>query len=117
MTEPRLPAALCALSALTAAALLTGCSGSVSVGTSEPTLSKEKLADAVAGKLAAQTGQPKPGVTCPENLPGKAGATTRCTLTVSDGSSLGVTAKVTSVDDGKINFAIEADKTPTPAQN
>ncbi|OMI41173.1 hypothetical protein SPAR_02141 [Streptomyces sparsogenes DSM 40356] len=46
---------------------------------------------------------------------GKADTTTRCKLTAADGSTLGVTVTVISVDGKKINFDIKADDTPTPA--
>ncbi|MEU9678767.1 DUF4333 domain-containing protein [Streptomyces parvus] len=105
------------LSAVAAGALLVGCSGSVSVGNSEPKLSSDKLATTVSEKLAATTNQPKPDITCPEDLAGKVGATTRCTLTAKDGSTLGVSVKVTSVEGDKINFDIKADDTASPAPN
>ncbi|MEV3861040.1 DUF4333 domain-containing protein [Streptomyces sp. NPDC050095] len=118
MLNSRLHAATWTLAAVAAGALLVGCSGSVSVGNSDPKIpkmSKGKLADLVAEKLAATTGQPKPDVACPEDIEGKVGTTSRCTLTASDGSTLGVTVKVTSAKGDTINFDFEADKTPTPA--
>ncbi|MEV0094789.1 DUF4333 domain-containing protein [Streptomyces sp. NPDC050738] len=117
MIKPTLSAATWGIAAVAAAALLVGCSGSVHVGSSDPKLSKVKLADLVATKLASTTGQAKPDISCPEDLAGKVGTTTRCTLTASDGSTLGVTIKVSSVDGDNINFDFEADQTPTPAQN
>ncbi|MEU5285490.1 DUF4333 domain-containing protein [Streptomyces sp. NPDC020755] len=105
------------LSALAAGALLVGCSASASVGGSESKLSKDKLSATVAKKLAETTGQPEPDVTCPEDLAGKVGTETRCTLTAGDGSTLGVTATVTSVDGDQINFDIEADDKASPAAN
>ncbi|MFE4450347.1 DUF4333 domain-containing protein [Streptomyces sp. NPDC056796] len=105
------------LSAAAACALLVGCSASVSVGNSEPKLSSDKLAATVSEKLARTTGQPEPDITCPEDLTGKTGTTTRCTLTADDGSTLGVTVTVTSVDEGKIDFDIKADETASPAPN
>ena len=65
----------------------------------------------------AQTGQPKPDITCPEDLAGKVGTTTRCTLKADDGSTLGVTVTVSSVDGHKINFDIKADDKASPAAN
>ncbi|RVU22492.1 DUF4333 domain-containing protein [Streptomyces antnestii] len=115
MIKSRLSAATWALSVVAAGAMLVGCSASVSAGKSDPELSKAKLADTVAEKLAATTGQPKPDVTCPEDLVGKVGNTGRCTLTASDGSTLGVTVKVSSVQGSNINFGIKADEKPTPA--
>lgn len=106
-----------AVAALAATALLAGCSASVTVDGGKLKLSADKLATTVSEKLAESTGQPKPDITCPEDLTGKVGTTTRCTLTAGDGSTLGVTVKVTSVKDGKINFDIKADETASPAPN
>ncbi|MEV6834407.1 DUF4333 domain-containing protein [Streptomyces sp. NPDC051133] len=100
---------------MAAGVLLAGCSASVKVGASEPKLSREKLASTVSAKLAAATGRPKPHVTCPEDLAGKVGTTTRCTLTADDGSTLGVTVRVTSVEDGRIHFDFKADDKASPA--
>ncbi|MFJ9028550.1 DUF4333 domain-containing protein [Streptomyces sp. NPDC102274] len=117
MTTTRLSSATSALSVVAAGVLLVGCSASVDVGTSAPKLSTDKLAATVAEKLAATTGQPKPDITCPEDLVGKVGTTTRCELTAGDGSTLGVTVKVTSVEGDEINFDIKADDTASPAPN
>ncbi len=100
---------------MAAGALLVGCSGSVSVGNSDPKLSSDKLATTVSEKLAATTNQPEPDITCLEDLAGKVGTTTRCTLTANDGSTLGVSVKVTSVEGDQINFDIKADDTASPA--
>ncbi|WP_244189314.1 DUF4333 domain-containing protein [Streptomyces incarnatus] len=105
------------LSAVAAGTLLTGCSGSVSVGKSEPKVSAGKLATTVSERLAAQTGRPKPHITCPEDLAGKVGSSTRCKLTADDGSTLGVTVTVTSVQGSQINFDIKADDKASPAPN
>lgn len=102
MNRARLTAAAWSLMAVTGGALLAGCS-------SEPTLPADKVADTAAEKLAAQTGQPKPKVTCPDDLVGKVGTTMKCKLTAQDGSSLGVTIKVTSVDGDDIKYDIKAD--------
>ncbi|MEV0094779.1 DUF4333 domain-containing protein [Streptomyces sp. NPDC050738] len=117
MIKSALSALPLGLAVAAAGALLVGCSGSVHVGSSDPKLSKDKLADTVATKLASTTGQAKPDISCPEDLAGKVGTTTRCTLTASDGSTLGVTVKVSSVEGKQINFDIKADATPTPAKN
>ncbi|MEV6260762.1 DUF4333 domain-containing protein [Streptomyces sp. NPDC051784] len=103
--------------AVTAGMLLVGCSASVHVGKTEPKLSAEKLATTVSEKLARTTGQPEPDVSCPEDLTGKVGTTTRCELTADDGSTLGVTVTVTSVEGEQINFDIKADETASPAPN
>ncbi|MEW2068735.1 DUF4333 domain-containing protein [Streptomyces sp. NPDC007346] len=115
MTKARPSVAIWSLSAVAAGVLLVGCSGSVTLGNSAPKLSSDQLATTVAEKLAETTGQPTPDITCPEDLVGKVDTTTRCTLTAKDGSTLGVTVTVTSVEDEKINFDIKADDTPSPA--
>ncbi|EST37487.1 hypothetical protein N566_12795 [Streptomycetaceae bacterium MP113-05] len=104
-----MPAIATLLATTAAAALLSGCSGEVHVGSTTPKLSADKLADTVAEKLAATTGRPEPQITCPEDLEGKVGTTTRCTLTADDGSTLGVSVTVTSVEGTQINFDIKAD--------
>ncbi|CAL9429146.1 hypothetical protein SUDANB6_02011 [Streptomyces sp. enrichment culture] len=80
-------------------------------------MSAGKLATLIAEKLAATTGQPKPDITCPEDIAGKIGNTTRCTLVADDGSTLGVTVTVSSVEGEQIGFDFEADKTASPAPN
>ncbi|MEU2954121.1 DUF4333 domain-containing protein [Streptomyces xanthochromogenes] len=120
MLNARMPTAasvLTAVAAVAAGALLLGCSAHVEVGTSAPKLSADKVADTVAQKLAATTGQPKPHVTCPGDLDGKVGTTMRCTLTGSDGRTLGVTVDVTSVSGNNVNFDIKADDKSSPAPN
>ncbi|MFF2897444.1 DUF4333 domain-containing protein [Streptomyces sp. NPDC057966] len=117
MPIARLTTVAWSLSAVAVGMLLVGCSASVSVGNSEPKLSSDKLATTVSEKLAGTTGRPKPDITCPEDLVGKVGTTTRCTLTAKDGSTLGVSVKVTSVDGKQINFDIKADDTASPAPN
>ncbi|NUP21047.1 MAG: DUF4333 domain-containing protein [Streptomyces sp.] len=103
---PKSPASLASwsLAAAAAAALLVGCS-------SETKLAKDDVANSVAEKLAAQTGQPKPDVTCPEDLVGKVGTSLRCKLTATDGTGFGVTVKVTSVENGTIHYDIKVDET------
>lgn len=98
------PLASWGLAAAAAAALLVGCSA-------EAKLSKDDVADSVAEKLAAQTGQPKPDVTCPEDLKGKVGTSLRCRLTATDGTGFGVTVKVTSVEGSTIRYDIKVDET------
>ncbi|QKW09521.1 DUF4333 domain-containing protein [Streptomyces sp. NA04227] len=117
MTTNRLSAAASLLSAVATSVLLVGCSASADVGTSTPEMSSGKLSALLAERLAATTGQPKPNIDCPEDLVGEVGATTRCRLIADDGSTLGVTVKVTSVDGDQIQFDFKADDTASPAPN
>ncbi|MFD3607900.1 DUF4333 domain-containing protein [Streptomyces atroolivaceus] len=117
MAIARSAAAKWSLSAVAVGVLLAGCSASVSAGKTGPELSSDELAASLADKLASTTGRPKPDITCPEDLAGKVGAETRCTLTADDGSTLGVSATVTSVDGEQIHYDFEADETASPAPN
>ncbi|MFF7753423.1 DUF4333 domain-containing protein [Streptomyces sp. NPDC007971] len=118
MPKPRTTTAISILSVAAAGTLLLGCSASVEVKKSTPPkLSADKLASTVSEKLAAQTGRAKPHITCPEDLTGKVGTTERCTLTADDGSTLGVTVKVTSVSGGRIHYDFKADDKASPAPN
>ncbi|MGW1871592.1 hypothetical protein ACWCPS_39545 [Streptomyces mauvecolor] len=61
---PIAPSILASVTAVAVGALLVGCSAHVEVGKLTPKLSADKVADTVAEKLAATTGQPKPHVAC-----------------------------------------------------
>ncbi|MFF4020962.1 DUF4333 domain-containing protein [Streptomyces sp. NPDC001843] len=118
MTTARPSATAWSLTAVAAGVLLVGCSASVHAEkATTPKMSKDKLANTVAERLAATTGQPKPDIACPEDLDAKVGTTTRCKLTAKDGSTLGVTVKVTSVKGSRINFDFKADDKASPAPN
>ncbi|WP_078918087.1 DUF4333 domain-containing protein [Streptomyces sp. NRRL WC-3725] len=117
MSTTRLPAALSIILTVATSVLLVGCSASVTVEKSTPKLSADKLASTLSEKLAAATGQPKPHISCPEDLVGKVGTTTRCRLTAGDGSTLGVTVRVTSVDGDQIHYDFKADDKASPAVN
>lgn len=83
--------------------LVTGCSGSVSVGSDS--LDKDELADQVSSLIADQTGTTPDSVSCPDDLKAEEGATTRCTATSGDASGE-VEVEVTSVEDGTASFSI-----------
>ncbi|MGW7201361.1 DUF4333 domain-containing protein [Streptomyces chryseus] len=95
--------------------MLVGCSFTASAG--KPEVPADKLAATVAERLATTTGQPKPDVTCPEDLVGEVGNSTKCNLTAKNGSTVGVSVKVTSVNGDKVKFDIKADDTVSPATN
>ncbi|MFJ9869191.1 DUF4333 domain-containing protein [Streptomyces sp. NPDC101165] len=118
MPKTRMTTAVSILAAAAAGTLLLGCSASVEVKKSTPPkLSADKLSSTLSEKLAAATNQPKPRISCPEDLVGKVGTTTRCTLTANDGSTLGVTVKVTSVSGDQIHYDFKADDKASPAPN
>jgi Domain of unknown function (DUF4333) len=111
MSITRLSAA--ALSTVAVSALLISCSVSGHVEKIEPKLSSDKLAATVAEQLAASTGQPKPDITCPEDLAAKVGKSTRCKLIGGDGTTFGVSVTVSSVEGTKMNFDIKVDEKPS----
>ena len=90
------------------AAAVTGCSGSSAV-------SKSDVEQQISSKLAAKVGQTPKSVSCPGNLKAKVGESMVCTLTADDGSTIGVTATVTSVSGGSVKFDIKAGTKATPA--
>ncbi|MFN2612958.1 MAG: DUF4333 domain-containing protein [Solirubrobacterales bacterium] len=80
--------------------LLYGCSGEASVG--KDTVSKEDVARQAQQRfdaLAQKGGGTFPPVVCPSDLDAKVGATVRCTATGEDGTTLGITVSVTSIDE------------------
>lgn len=77
----------------------------------EMSVDKDALAKEVSSQLASGAGQEPESVTCPEDLTGKVGATTICTLSDS-GESYGVTVTVTSVDGSDVKFDIKVDDEP-----
>ncbi|MFF5471886.1 DUF4333 domain-containing protein [Streptomyces achromogenes] len=118
MSKARKTAGISIVMAVAAGPLLLGCSASVEVKKSTPPkLSAEKLSSTLSEKLADATGQPKPHVSCPEDLVGKVGTTSRCTLTADDGSTLGVTVTVTSVSGDRIHYDYKADDKASPASS
>lgn len=90
-----------------AAAIITlgGCS-------SESTVDKADLAKEVSSQLAGTADHAPESLTCPEDLPGKVGATTTCSLRDS-GETYGVKVTVTSVDGSNVKFDIKVDDKPS----
>ena len=86
-------------------AVMVGCSSGLSVD-------HKTLAGKVKTVLENKVGQKARSVVCPDDLRGKVGATTRCTLEAMDGGKIGVTVTVTSVKGRDVKFDSVADKTP-----
>lgn len=83
----------------TAALLLAGCHGQVTVGSM--TVNNDVLASQVQAKLARDRGGPPPQVVCPGKLDATAGATTTCTMTDAKGS-YDVVVTVTRMEFGDV---------------
>lgn len=89
----------------TAAAVVLGlsaCSGSVS---------KDDVTKTVSAKLAEQK-IVATDVTCPEDLKGEVGATTRCSFVTDDGQPVDVVAKVTSIDGSTAMYDLNLEARP-----
>jgi hypothetical protein len=93
-----------------AVAVLGGCSGSASVG--GLSVDKDRLASLAKQKLEEAAGQEAQGVVCDGDVPAKVGETQRCTLTATDGTTIGVTATVTAVNGDDVSFDFKADDEP-----
>ena len=74
------------------------------------TVNKDDVAKQISDQLTQQFGR-IPDVTCPDNLKGDLGATTRCQLQ-DQGSTYGVTVTVTSVEGGDVKYNFKVDDQP-----
>jgi len=74
------------------------------------TVNKDDVAKQISDQLTQQFGR-TPDVTCPDNLKGDLGATTRCQLQ-DQGSTYGVTVTVTSVEGGDVKYNFKVDDQP-----
>jgi hypothetical protein len=99
-----------ALAASCAGLLLAGCSAQVSVN-SNPTVDKANLEQGITDTLTQQVGRKPDSVTCPGPLKAQAGQSVRCVL-VGDGTRYGVTATVTSYQNGKAKYDVKVDQQP-----
>lgn len=70
-----------------------------------------EVAAAVSDQLALLSGRRPDSVTCPD-LPAAVGSSIRCNL-VAGPDTLGVTVRASSVRDGRVEFDIEVDDTPS----
>jgi hypothetical protein len=74
------------------------------------TVNKDDVAKSISDQLIQQFGR-TPDVTCPDNLKGDVGATTRCQLT-DQGTTYGVTVTVNSIDGGDVKYNFKVDDQP-----
>lgn len=109
MNRTRSAAAL-AVVALT----LAGCSA-----LSEKTVPRSELEQGVQQLLEDQVGEPMDDVECDDDLAGEIDASVRCTITATDGSTIGLTVTATDVDGSDVRYEVVVDDTasptPTPA--
>ena len=90
------------------AALAAGCSGKVSVG--ENVVDQAELETGVATQLEETVGQAPASVSCEDDLTAEVDAEVRCTVTSDDGSEIGATVTVDSVDDTDVQYSIQVDE-------
>ncbi|HJQ46420.1 MAG TPA: DUF4333 domain-containing protein [Amycolatopsis sp.] len=102
----KLPAFLLVAGAVLA---LGGCS--VTVQKTDNSISKETLEQGIADTLQKKVGDRPDTVTCPGSLKPEPGASIRCELTAV-GLRYGVTATVTSAENGKANYDVKVDNQP-----
>jgi Domain of unknown function (DUF4333) len=74
------------------------------------TVNKDDVAKQITDQLTQQFGR-TPAITCPDDLKGDVGATTRCHLT-DQGTTYGVTVTVTSVANDDVKFDFKVDDQP-----
>jgi hypothetical protein len=90
------------------AAIAAGCSGKVSVG--ENVVDQAELETGVATQLEETVGQAPASVSCEDDLAAEVDAEVRCTVTSDDGSEIGATVTVDSVDDTDVQYSIQVDE-------
>src|SRR3954471_4958460 len=78
---------------------MTGCSSSNAVKQADV---EQEIADQLGDQLGAS-----PDVSCPDDLKAEVDQTMDCDVTTSDGQTVSVTVKVTSVDGNSANFSID----------
>lgn len=98
---------IAAVSAAAACAAASGCTINVGTHTAPATakVSKADLQKDISNRVA-KAGQVAQSVTCPEDLVGEVGKTTRCTVTKSATSSYEVLVTVSSVEGSKVNYDV-----------
>ena len=85
----------------------SGCTINVGTHTAPATaeVSKADLQKDISNRVA-ETGQVAQSVTCPEDLVGEVGKTTRCAVTKSATSSFEVLVTVSSVEGSNVNYDV-----------
>lgn len=104
---------------LAAATLATGCSFSVGDESPTPQRSGETVTSSDVTAQAEELIGPKmpEGSTldCPDPLAAEVDATTRCTWSMPDGSSIGMSVTVTEITDGTARLKFTNDDAATPS--
>lgn len=97
-----------ALAASCAGLLLAGCSVSAGVAAN---IDKATLEHGITDTLTKKVGRKPDSVTCPGPLKAEVGQSERCVL-VGDGTRYGVTATITSYQNGNAQYDVKVDEQP-----
>jgi hypothetical protein len=73
------------------------------------TVAESELEEQAASALEELVGE-RPEIDCPGDLEAEVGAEIRCTLTAADGTTLGTTIVITSVDGDDVLFDVNVDE-------
>lgn len=84
---------------------LSGCSGSVKVGSTPPSVSAADLQKNLTDQFATADPAPK-SVTCTDDLAGEVGKKATCDVVLSDTNSVQAVATVNSVDGATVNYDV-----------
>lgn len=118
MSSHRLPALTLALAAV---GLTAGCSFSVGDESPTPQRSGETVTPSdITGQAEKLIGPKMPEgstVDCPDALAAEVDATTACTWSMPDGSSIGMTVTVTEIADGRASLNFKNDDSATPSSS
>lgn len=87
---------------------LAACGGTGAVDAAQV---EEKAKEALGSQMPADV-----EIDCPEDLKAEEGATVKCTWTMPDGTSLGMTATATSVDGSNVQMNFKNYDAVTPAE-
>ncbi|WP_051399451.1 DUF4333 domain-containing protein [Haloechinothrix halophila] len=87
----------------------TGCTFDVGGGVeTSPSVPRERVERIVKERLTETVGRSPDSVSCKDGLEATIDASIRCTLTA-DGETHGLTATVTGIEGGTVNFHIQVD--------
>lgn len=104
------------VTALGAFVVLVGCTASGSAPVQASTIAKSTIEQTAAKQISDRLGGGKYTVTCPHDLPAKAGASMVCVTTFPDGEKFNGNAKVTSVGNGKASWTYDANNVQVKEQ-
>jgi len=91
------------------ALLVAGC------GIGQQVISKADVEQGSKDALTKTVGKTPEAITCPKDLDATVGASERCVLTAGEGSTIGMTVTIKSVDGSRADFGVVVDNLPQPS--